>query len=221
MIDLILSALGGATVALAVVTYIGRTFIKHQTDKALARHTQALTIEKEHLGHELAVEFHQKSLRVSRQEQDRVEALKSLYKVVVNLGDALGKLRSYANINKSQNFKVAYFNGLAGMFRQLSTVFNDISEGYRTLELQSVYIEETTEQEIKKMLDDINNYYAQALTRSNDILAQAQDLKETLSEDNQPKELVSLWQEMVDNWIQRVDPGKKILQTAVRESLSA
>jgi len=221
MIELIISAIGGATVALAVAAYLGKSFLKIQSNKLLAKHTHALSIEKEHLGHDLAVELHQKTLRTSRYEADKVEALKSLHAVIVDLSSALNDLRTHANIKPQQEFRPAYFNGLKGMFGELSKTFYKISDAYKVLELNSIYLDDSIESSIKKMLDDIQQYYVAALDRCNQILSAAQALEPNLNEKNQPKDLVALWSEMVTNWKALVEPGVKLLKNEVRELLKA
>jgi hypothetical protein len=221
MIELIVSAFGGAAVALAIAGYLARVFIKLQTDKALAHHSQALAIEKERLGHELGVQFHQKTIGISRYEKDRVEALKTLYAGIVNLGDALLKIRPLANLEKGLPFKAAYFKALQGIFGELSRTFNVIAETYRTLELQSVYLDDATEQQVKHMLDAVHNYYVQALARCDEVLVKARELGDALDQDTQPKELVALWSEMVTNWRTIVEPSKRLLKGSVRDALRA
>ena len=219
MTETIISAIGGASIALAVATYLSKSFIKIQTDKVLARHTHALTIEKERLGHELAIELYQKNLRASRYEQDNVESLKSLYKVTINLYNALGELRKYANINKNENFAASYFNGLSKMFGEISKTFHNISNAYQVLELNSIYIDEETEKEIKEMIDNIHNYYNKALARCDEILLKAQSIHPNLNEQTQPIELVALWSEMYYNWQQLISPSTILLKEAIRTKL--
>ena len=221
MVELLISAIGGASVALAIAAFLAKSFLKIQSDKLLARHSHALAIEKEQLGHDLAVELHQKNIRSSRYESDRVEALKSLYVVTIDLSAALGTMRTHANIYTAQNFRPAYFNGLKKMFHELSNTFNNIADGYRVLDINAIYIDQETENSIKKMLDDIHNYYVKALKRCQQILSEAQALEPGLNIDNQPKNLVALWNEMVFNWKALVDPSAKHLKEEIRELLMA
>lgn len=219
MFELFLSAIGGASIALAIAAYLSKSFIKIQTDKMLARHTHALAIEKERLGHELAVELHQKNLRISRYEQDKIEALKSLYEAVINLYNSLSELRKYANLDKNQDFAASYFTGLKNMFLELAKAFTDISQTYRSLELNSVYIDIETEHQLKAMIDSIHIYYIKALARCDQILLEAQNLGRELNHETQPIDLVTLWNEMAYNWQNLIDPSAKLLKEAIRSKL--
>jgi|GEM_PF-3595985 hypothetical protein len=221
MVELIISAIGGASVALAIAAYLGRSFLKIQSGKILAKHSHALALEKELLGHDLAIELHQKSIRMSRYETDKVVALKSMYTVVVDLSFALGKLRAHANIKPSQDFRPAYFSALKNMFNEFSNTFHEISDSYRVLDENAIYIDESTEKSIKEMLDGIQKYYVSALKRSQQILSEAQALEPNLNQQNQPKDLVTLWGEMVFNWKSLVDPSAKLLKDEIRELLKA
>lgn len=221
MINLIISAIGGAGIALAVVAYLSRAFLRVQLDKLLVRHSHALAVEKERLGHDLSVEFHQKSIRISRYEKDKVDALKEMYVVIVDLSAALGALRGYANIKPDQPFRFAYFTGLQGMFTELSNTFHKISDAYRVLDKNAIYIDDATENSIKGMLDRIQGYYVAALKRCQKILAEAQSLEPNLNQGNQPKDLVSLWQEMASNWKSLIDPSAALLKEEIRLLLRA
>jgi hypothetical protein len=219
MIELIISAIGGASIALAIAAYLGKSFLKIQSDKLLAKHSHALAVEKEQLGHDLAIELHQKNIRISRHETDKVDALKAMYMVIVDLSTALGALRTHTNIKPNQEFRSAYFNGLKEMFAELSDTFNNIADAYTVLDKNAIYIDESTENSIRNMLDGIQGYYVAALKRCQQILAEAQALEPNLSPANQPKELVALWGEMVSNWTALVDPGAKLLKDEIRELL--
>ncbi|MBM1142144.1 hypothetical protein GN155_000045 [Alcanivorax sp. ZXX171] len=221
MIELIVSAIGGAGIALAIAAYLSKSYLKIQSDKLLARHAHALAVEKELLGHDLAAELHQKKVRTSRFETDRVEALKAMHEVIVDLSAALGALRSHANIRPNQDFRPSYFNGLKGMFSELSDTFNEISDAYRVLDKNAIYMDDSTESSVRKMLDNIQEYYVAALKRCQQILSEAQALEPNLNASNQPKELVALWTEMVTNWKSLVDPSARLIKREIREQLSA
>lgn len=221
LIELFLAVLGGAGVALGIAAYLGRAFLKLQADKILARHTQALTIEKERLGHDLAIEFHQKSITITRREQDRTEALKSLHATLVNLGAAVIKLPSLAKIKINANFESAYFTCLSTIFTELSGTFTRIAEAHRVLELNAIYLDAVTEQQINQTLVTIQRYYDEVLTTFNEILAQAQSLSGQLSEISQPVKLPVLCSEIVGRWNLIVEPSKMALKHALREKLQA
>lgn len=221
LIELFLAVLGGAGVALGVAAYLGRAFLKLQADKILARHTQALNIEKERLGHDLAVQFHQKSIAITRREQDKTEALKSLHATLVDLGAAVIKLPSLANINSNANFESAYFTCLAAIFTELSATFTQIAEAHRVLELKAIYLDAVIEQQINQTLVTIQRYYDEVLAKCNEILAQAQSLSGQLSKTSQPVELPVLCSEIVGRWNSIVEPSKKTLRHALRETLLA
>lgn len=169
-IETIVSAFGGATAALLIVAFFGRSFIKIQMDKELARHAHALLIEKERLGHELAVELHQKNMRASRYEHDKIEALKSLYIVIVKLYGSINKLRIHVNLDKSKNFQSEYFGALSNIFNELSETFNEITEAYKAIEMNSIYIDDATEKQVHAMLVNIHLYYTQELAHCDKIL---------------------------------------------------
>ncbi len=219
--ELVLAAIGGAGAALGIAAYLSRAFLKLQADKILARHTQALALEKDRLAHDLAIEFHQKSIAISRREQDRTEALKVLYAVIVELGAAVTKLRSLANIDKQKNFRAAYFTALSAIFTELSRTFNRIAEAHKAIELNAIYVDVSTEEQMQQMLVAVQRYYDQVLAKCNAVLAESQALGASLSEITQPKELVALCLEIEKNWVLIIEPSKVVLKNAVRHSLVA
>src|ERR1035437_9882210 len=81
LIETILAAFGGTTVALAIAAYLGRTFVDLQVSRAVEKYKAELQQKSEALKTELSIYANEQSIGLSRLDEQRSEAIKEIYAV--------------------------------------------------------------------------------------------------------------------------------------------
>jgi hypothetical protein len=76
-----LTAFGGTSVALLVAGFLGRNFIKIQVSRAIEKYKAELQQKSEILKTELSIYAHEQNVGLSRLDEQRSEAIKSIYAV--------------------------------------------------------------------------------------------------------------------------------------------
>jgi hypothetical protein len=209
LLESIFSIFGGATAALLAVGFLFRSFIRLQVDKQLERHS-----------HELALQLHHRTIGLSRYEQDRVDALKTIYLAIANLSRASVALHSLVHIDRRMDYRGQYFLCLQRIFSHLAKTLTEISSVYMVLDTSSVYINDETERFLMDGLDSIHKYYTEVLARCQQVQKNADELV-AFSEATQPIELGQLVSEVALEWARIVEPSKQKLKLAMRNALSA
>lgn len=81
LISVFLTALGGTSVALVVAGYLGRNFITLQVSRAIEKYKAELQQKSEILKTELSIYAHEQNVGLSRLDEQRSEAIKSIYSI--------------------------------------------------------------------------------------------------------------------------------------------
>lgn len=92
MINNIISAIGGAVVALAIAGFLLRTMIKHLLNKETIRYAIELEQKSEVLKTELSIFAHEQNVGLTRLDQQRADAIQELYGLMTAMNDAIIEL---------------------------------------------------------------------------------------------------------------------------------
>jgi hypothetical protein len=103
-IELLLSSIGGAGVALLVAGWFGRTWIKSRVDKDLAVFKEDLTRKSEALKVDLAIYAHERSVGLTRIDSERATAVKEIWKALAEWQETFLSLTApNTKLNQNQN----------------------------------------------------------------------------------------------------------------------
>lgn len=81
-VNMLISALGGGTVALAVAGYLGRQWLRQQLSKSLETYKAELTEKTEVLKTELSIYAHEQNVGLSRIDVQRSDAILAIWKIL-------------------------------------------------------------------------------------------------------------------------------------------
>lgn len=217
--DTLTSILLGAFSGAAIVTYLAKKLLNHQFDKLKSQVTYELELQKQQAKSDLDKEVYQHNLKFERYEQDRVEAIKSLHSQIVDLGDGIGEVREFVDIPEHQLCKERYISGLSSIFEAFSMSFSKIYTTKKNVETLSIYFDTELEEELVQALSLIEQYYVKALLRAEELSDSVNKLDGELTKQNQPKDLLKFWFELVGNWTDLVKPVNDNLKGILRAEL--
>lgn len=89
LIETLLSAFGGAGIALAVAAYFGRKFLDLQVARATAKYNAELEQKSAILKTELSIYAHEQNVGISRLDQQRSDAIRTIYGLITKWHEIL------------------------------------------------------------------------------------------------------------------------------------
>ncbi|NOH22548.1 hypothetical protein [Vibrio europaeus] len=217
--EILTSILLGTFSGAAIVAYLAKKLLNHQFDKLKSQVTHGFELQKQQVKSDLDKEVYKHNLKFERYEQDKVDAIKSLHSQIVDLGDGIGDIREFVDIPAHQLCKEKYFNVLSSIFRTFSATFSKIHLAKKSVEKLSIYFDSGLEDELTQALSSIEQYYVKALQRAEELHRKADEIVGELTSDNQPKDLLKFWLELVRNWESLVSPVNANLKSILRAEL--
>jgi len=112
-IEVLLGAFGGATVALAVVAYLGRRFLDIQVSRATEKYKAELEQKSAILKTELSIYAHEQNVGISRLDQQRSDAIRTIFGLVTKWHDKFLQITISEEPNLSLEYQAKRYSALS------------------------------------------------------------------------------------------------------------
>ncbi|HHX8265680.1 TPA: hypothetical protein ACVOYJ_004033 [Vibrio diabolicus] len=225
MNELILSMLTGGFTGAGVVVYLSKRLVENQLSKTLKKYQHELDVKKDALATDLSLHANHQNLKLTKFEEAKRNAIHNIYNAVIMTSSPRVGFKKVAGLERcktNRDFASCYFKSFSHNFRAFSTAFKAISNAYAVLEKESIYIDESLENEVKLCLETIRRTYDENHKTLNKGHDQAQQLEKQQKLDmaTMPFDINSFYEQSTRDWSYKTSNARNRLKERMRELLS-
>ncbi|MCG9656762.1 hypothetical protein [Vibrio mediterranei] len=225
MPEIITAILAGGFSGAGIVIYLSKKLVESQLNKTLKKYQHELDIKKETLATDLSLHASLQNLKLTRYEESKRDAIHNIYNAVIETSSSrvgFKKVQQLENCKDNSEYTARYFESLSASFKAFTSAYNAISDAYRVLEKESIYIEPDLEQEVLSCLQVIHDTY----NSNYDYLSDAHDAADKLNSQHnfnmqtRPIDLNDFYDKSTAEWSYRTMSAREKLKETMRELLS-